>query len=380
MSPNRHKDDQERPRKDREPEDRPTHEGGATDDPEAATPEPTGAAAEPETRRYRDLADLYGPIHAAAEETLTASAAGKKTLKATEEVASQLAEITRRIAHGELSVAEGSRASDGLRRAFRERHGSAWLDARAANERLHPSAEAVARALDADALRDRRVWSAEIRAFEAILLSEKPAPDDVGTVQQGLGDPPPAPPVHSCMQPAYARHETNMTTQLFSFGYSSANPNGMVGASATGAAADGVGGGASSEGLVGGDVDVPAGHQGYEIVADVDFSYSASSWAVFGASGCGSEILIRIDKGDGSPGEEQKTSLFWLVSPVLWGNGAAGTGNRRLVMPFRRATSSAGQVRVMVGGASHAGAWAVAAIADVTMSLTVKNICVNSTD
>ncbi len=369
MSPNRHKGDEKRPEKGTEPDTKP---------PEGS--EGSEGSDDRETARYRELAELYRPIHEAAEATMASSPAGKKALKAAEDVAERLAEVARGIADGEIAVAEGLRATSELRKAFRERHGAAWLDARAANERLHPSTEAIARAIDADALRERQVWKAEIRPFEAILLTPKEAPTDVGTVQQGLGDPEPAGPVRDCMGPAYVRHETNVNTQLFSFANASADPSGGIYAGATGVAVAGVGGGASSEGFVGGDVNVPAGHQAYEVVADVDFDYWASSYAIAGASGCGSEIVIRVDKGDGAPGEEQKTSLFWLVSPVLWGNGASGTGNRRLVMPFRRATSSAGQVRVMVGGASHAGAWAASAVASVTALLTVKGICINSTD
>jgi hypothetical protein len=352
-------------------------------DPEAAPPTPVEegpARMDREAERSRALAELYRPLREAAEATLSSTPGGAKALKALQALAAEADAVNGRVLSGEISVAEGSRATYDLRMRFRDRHADAWLDAHAANERLQPSLEAIARAIDPDSVRGRRVWDAEVRPFEAILLTPKAEPDDVGTIKQGLGDPAPTPPVGICLQPPYVRHETMENAQVFGLTAATAQGNGYLYAIATAGAAAGVGGGSTAEGFVGGDVSIPAGHQDFEAVADIDFSYNGYSWAVFGASGSGSEIVVRIDKGDGSAGQEDRRTLFWLVSPVAWGNSAAGSGNRRVVIPFRRATSSAGQVRIMVGASSHAGAWAFTAMAQASAQLTVTSICVNSTD
>ena len=352
-------------------------------DPEAAPPPPVEEGPGPvegEAERSRALAELYRPLREAAEATLSSTPSGSKALKAMHGLAAELDAVNGRILTGELSLAEGSRATHDLRMRFRDRHGDAWIDAHAANERLQPSIEAIARVIDPGTVRERRVWDAEIRPFEAILLTPKYEPDDLGTIKQGLGDPEPAPPVGICLSPPYVRHETMENAQVIGYTAASALANGHLYAIATAGAGAGIGGGSTAEAFVGGDLSIPAGHQDFEAVADIDFSYTGYSWAVFGASGSGSEIVVRIDKGDGSAGQEDRRTLFWLVSPVAWGNSAAGSGNRRVVIPFRRATSSAGQVRIMVGASSHAGAWAFTAMAQASASLTVTSICVNSTD
>ena len=63
---------------------------------------------------------------------------------------------------------------------------------------------------------------------------------------------------------------------------------------------------------------------------------------------------------------------------MIWGNGASGSGNPRLVVPITRGNANAGQLNVMVGVAAHGEAWALSGLEAAFVSLTVNRICVDS--
>jgi hypothetical protein len=345
------------------------------------------AAVERHEARIRELASLYQPVREAGDAQLAKTVAGKKMLRDARALGTRLSDIQKSIASGETAFGAGHKSSLERRQQFKAKYEKAFVKAYAPHARLQPSLDAVAGILHPQDLSQTpaavpaAVWVAEIAVLQAVLLTPKPAaPADVGTVQQGLGDPVPPQPVHICLSAPYARRETREWTQLWGYTFASATKaDGRIWVYGSGVAADGVGGASSAEGFVGEDIGIPAGFTGYELTINYEFTYTGSSYAVFGAASCGAGVTVRVDRGDGTPTFDTNAPLFSLVSPVIWGNGASGSGDAKLVVPFTRKNTNAGTVRVMVGAGAHGEAWALSALGSGSASLRVLTICIDST-
>jgi hypothetical protein len=335
------------------------------------------AEVEQNVARINEINELYEPLREAADAELTRSAGGKKLLRDRQRLVGQLRRVQKRVEAGELNQYEAQAAFARHMEQFGFEHKERYLAAHSRHAELSPSTDAIVRALhtkDNELTHTR--WSAEIEYLEAILLTPKlDTPDDAGTVQQGLGDPAPQP-FGLCLRPPFARQATANYSQLGSYGFSSTTPaNGSLYAGAGAVEA----GGGSAQALVGGDVSVPSGLTQYEATVSLSYNYDGSSSAVLGAAGCGAGILVRIDRADGTPPLETYTPLFSLLSVVAWGNSASGTGDQVVVVPFTRASSNAGNVRVLAGASCHGDGGGLWAVSSVLVELQVSEICVRST-
>lgn len=324
---------------------------------------------------------MYQAVREAGDAELAKTASGKKLLNDTRALGRELREIHLKIASGKTSYGEGHRTSLQRRLRFRDKHQSALLKAYSRHARLQPSVDAIAAILHPQEAAAAPVWVAEIAFLQAVLLTPSAAPSDVGAVKQGLGDPTPPQPVNVCISAPYARKSTSEWNQLVGFAIAGATPSsGMLFTSAQGLGFDGAAGAGSAEAFVGDDLSVPAGHTGYELSVDVDWTFNGSSFAVGGVAVCGSGITVRVDQMDGSQTFDTNHPLFSLVSPVIWGNGANGSGSTTVVVPITLANANARKIRVMVGVGSHGEAWATfSSMGSASASATVKKICLDST-
>ena len=208
-------------------------------------------------------------------------------------------------------------------------------------------------------------------------------PTDVGDRPAGLGDPEPAGPVRDCLAPAYVRHETNVNTQLFSFAKRECRSEWRHYASDDRRRRRRRRWGTPvREGFVG----RRRPHPGAGIRPTRSWPTSTSITghrampspahpAVGARSSSGSTRAMA------HPARSRRRRCFGSSPRSCGGTARPGRAIVGCVMPFRRATSSAGQVRVMVGGGFTCGRDGPhSAVASVTALLTVRGSASNSTD
>ena len=154
-------------------------------------------AAEQATSRAEALQVLFRPLQEAGQSELQRTKSGRKLRKGPRD-SSGVGQLQERIVGGEIPFEEGRRLTRERNKAFRERTEDPLVDALAPHVRLQPSVEAVAQVLRPE-MASRTTWVSETSFLRAMLLQPKRTFEDVGTVQQGLGDPPPPPVVQSCV-------------------------------------------------------------------------------------------------------------------------------------------------------------------------------------
>lgn len=202
---------------------------------------------------------------------------------------------------------------------------------------------------------------------------------DIGTIEQGLGDPAPAPPpLGTCAAPPYQLNEDRLNAQLISPGnlVRSRPFFGVVTVDVMGDLA----GGASGYSLVGADFAVPAGFTAIAATGTIDWSYYASTFAIAGGATAGGALMLRVEDPVGTTVALTSTSLFTSLSPVVWGNEARGSGISDLNASIATPDGQSRTIRVLVGIAGHAEcAAAFAAGATLVSGGTVTKICIRAT-
>jgi hypothetical protein len=155
-------------------------------------------AAEQNRAGAEQLSRLYQPLHNAGQAELEKTAGGRKMLEEARMLCAELEEIQDKIASGRTPVEAGQRLLFHWTEDFRERHRERYLNAYGRHADLQPSVEAVAQILEPEKAKDT-IWVSETAYLQALLLTAKPAPQEIATVGQGLGDP--GPPTASAFLP-----------------------------------------------------------------------------------------------------------------------------------------------------------------------------------
>jgi hypothetical protein len=212
-----------------------------------------------------------------------------------------------------------------------------------------------------------------------MLLEPKPAPEDLGTVRQGLGDPGPPQPVHSCIRPPYTRRETYPFAPVYGVASAEADlangelwTHGDCMATAFFHAQAAI-----ATAWVGHDFPVPAGITSWTTTVGYDFDFSGYGIAILGVAVVNLDMAISIDKRDGTPRDISAQSVSLLTVPFAGGDGFNHKGSVNVTIPFS-SNGSNGTVRVMVGIDGHCAAVAFTAEADFWARAFVREICVNS--
>jgi hypothetical protein len=129
---------------------------------------------------------------------------------------------------------------------------------------------------------------------------------------------------------------------------------------------------------VGGDFAVPKGLTDYALAVDYYFDFYQFAFALFGVGVSNLDVAILVDKKDGTPMEKYAESVCCLVVPFAGGDHSYHWGNAKVEHFFRRATSDAANVRVLVGADGHGDVWAYSGGAKFSGSVEVRSICLTS--
>jgi hypothetical protein len=297
-----------------------------------------------------------------------AAATGKRIQKARD--AFHAGELTR-----ERAIKSYERGLTELRDEFDSRS----IDALWKHAHLHPSTPELL-----EAWLDRRIgdepYMLRVDKYLGLVyqyerLHERP--DDLGIIEQGLGDPAP-PPLGTCVSPPYQLNEDRVNAQVISVDniVRSRPFFGVVTVDVMGDLA----GGASGYSLVGADFMIPAGFTAVTATASLNWSFSASTFAVGGGATAGGALMLRVEDPVGTTAALTSTPLFTALSPVLWGNGAMGSGTSDLTASIATPDGQARTVRVFAGLAGHAECAAIfAAGASLVSNATVTKICIRAT-
>jgi hypothetical protein len=345
-------------------------------------------ASEQNLARVEELAGLYQPLQEAAEAELAKTASGKKLLREARALGEELNELQEKIASGETPDGEGQRLADARRQEFLDRHREQLPEAYAPHARLQPPVEAVAQVLQPE-MPSETLWVAETSLHRGLVLRPKsdhemvlrPKPDgeELGTVGQGLDDPAPMPgPFRSCLQPDYPWREDYGWAPPIGGALAQAELNGtcVSWGQATGLFSIPVTAGANA--WVGGDFAVPKGLTDYAVAVDYYFDFYNFGWALFGVAVSNLDVAIVVDKKDGTPPEKYAESICCLSVPFVGGDYAYHWGSAKVEHWFRRATSDAAKVRVLVGSDGHGDVWAYSGGANFSGSVEVRSICLTS--
>jgi hypothetical protein len=324
--------------------------------------------------RAEELDGLFRPLREAGEAELAKTASGRRVLKQARALGDELSELYQDIGSGKTPFEEGHRRARERRDEFAEKHAEQFLEAHARAARLQPSVEAVAQILHPGTASET-VWVTETAFLQSMLLKPKPEPEDVATVERGLGLPPP---VHSCLRPPYARKAEYGWGDV----HEDAETDGHCTITAFTVTAFGVPVASSATAWLGGEFTVPAGLSHYELTVDYDWACDESGWAMFGVAVAGGGVDIQIDKDDGTPPIEVKDLSFGdriaIVAGGLYDADFEDDGHKKTTVPFTRNVGDGGTVRVWVGVGGHGEVWAFVAGATFWNRLFVREICLKS--
>jgi hypothetical protein len=293
--------------------------------------------------------ELHRPLEEAVNAELARTKSGKELLRDQKELVQKVSATWKLVSEKRLSRAAAWKTVGPQLDALKSRMQPHLMAVYAKHEDIAPNHRTVIRTLlGADAL--STPWFLQVVWLPVYLFTpvSNVVPSDVGVVQQALDDPPP---FGLCKSPAYALQESGVTWQLLGGGL--AFPGSSSGSFFSNSWCD-FNGGAACHAIVGDDFSIPQGHTDFEVTADIDWSYSGWTFAVGGASVAGAELVLVVERGDGSSRTWVTQSLFTLVSPLSWGSGASGTGSTKLSLSFSVASNKARTVRVFAGGRSHA--------------------------
>jgi hypothetical protein len=350
-------------------------------------------AAEQAVSRAEALKALFRPIQEAGQAELQKTESGRKLLDELQAFTNELGELYTGIVSGKTPLKEDLWLARERQKAFRAQHGDGLIDAHARHAHLQPSVEAIAQILRPE-MASRTTWVSETSFLRAMLLQPKRTPEDVGTVRQGLGDPPPPAAVQSCITPPYGRRETHW------HGSPGSGPNeGAIDAAEAGGANTNPATGIAhidgncialffapvqvrvASAFIGQDFPVPAGPTSYTVTIRYDWGCTGEGYAVYGVAIVNVDLAISIDKGDGTPETREAREISLLTVPFVGGDWFLHNAQDvKVTIPFTREGTN-GTVRIMVGADGHcvvvaAGGGYAAFLAGVQ----VKEICVNSTD
>jgi hypothetical protein len=345
-------------------------------------------AAEQNLARVEELADLYRPLQEAAEAELAKTASGKRLLRETRALGEELNELQENVASGKKPHGEGQRLAEQRRKEFLDGHQDQFLEAYAPHARLQPPVEAITQLLQPE-MASETLWVAETSLHRGMVLRPKPDhemvlrpkpdPEELGTIGQGLDDPAPMPgPFQSCLRPDYPWREDYGWAPPIGGALAQAELNGtcVSWGEAIGLYSIPVTAGANA--WVGGDFAVPKGLTDYALAVDYYFDFYQFAFALFGVGVSNLDVAILVDKKDGTPMEKYAESVCCLVVPFAGGDHSYHWGNAKVEHFFRRATSDAANVRVLVGADGHGDVWAYSGGAKFSGSVEVRSICLTS--
>jgi hypothetical protein len=326
--------------------------------------------------RLEELEALYRPLREAVEAELGKTKSGRAALDDTHALGEELTEVARRVKSSEVSK-DAQLALLSPLMTFRARHEERLVAAQAGYAHLRPSVEAVAGLVRPELPADT-LWVSETNPFRGMLLEPKQTPtlEEVGTVGQGLGDPGSS--MAMCAMPPWGRREE----------YPLAPPLGTV---ACGAELDGriytygvvvslfyVPEAGFSTAWLGNDFPVPAGFTQYEVTVDYEYVHFGAAFAMFGVSVVNQDVAILVDNLDGTFMKSAQ-SVSTMIVPVAAYDQFFRQGKTKVTLPFTRANTDAGTVRVMVGSDSHGFTMGLSGVASFGIdypAVQLNEICV----
>jgi hypothetical protein len=277
----------------------------------------------------------------------------------------------------ELTRARAIRSYERGLAALRDDFDRHSVDAIWKHAQLHPSTPELLEAWLGDRIGDEPHMLRVDKYLGLVYERAHERPSDLGTIEQGLGDPAP-PPLNTCVAPPYSLNEDRLNTQLISpDNFVSSRPFfGVVNVDVVGSLA----GGASGYSILGADFTIPAGFTAVTATATIDWTFDAQTFAIAGAATAGGALMMRVEDPVGTTAAFTATPLFTSLSPVVWGNEAMGSGTSALTASIATPDGQSRTIRVFAGLAGHAecgaafvaGAWLVS-------NGTVTKICIRAT-
>jgi len=210
----------------------------------------------------------------------------------------------------------------------------------------------------------------------------EPIPD-VGVRRDALGDPEPPPmsppSIDRCFTATFDKQETISSAQMLTFPIAISTPASrrfFTDCQSIGTAFPSWG---WARATVGTDIVVPPGFTTLQVTADIDFSGSFASGALFATGAVASgDLIVKLTHSNGSSAETLSSVGVQVAAVLSWGTTAA-SGNR-IVSCVMNVPSTGGVARLLAGAQSVSTAavgvslWAVS-----SLSGTVRSICVVAT-
>jgi hypothetical protein len=345
-------------------------------------------AAKQDVSRAEALNALYGPRREDVEAELEKTESGRKLLEETHALGKELGELYESIRSGKTPYEDGKWLARQRQDEFRERNSDQLDKTHALYAHLQPSAEAVAQILRPDIATDT-TWVSETSRSRSMLMQPKQSPEGfaggshhshhpTGTVQQGLGDPPPA--FFRSVGPSYDLNDAHSET--FLLGTSLPHTDLPTGTATTEgncasilASPVGVSRGSA---FVGHDFAVPQGPTLYTTTITYTWHCFGGALVELGFAVVNVDLAIVIDKRDGTRDTHaREVSLFSMPPPFGGVDGFNHFVNAEVTIPFTRDGSN-GTVRIMVGPDAHCVTNAAFAQADFFGSAVVHKISIES--
>lgn len=312
-------------------------------------------AAEQDRSRAEALEALYRPAREAATAELEKKKSGRKLLEEAHTLGTELAELFEGTNSGEVSREEAGLLARERLEQFHKRYGDELVEAQSKHVDLQPSVRAVVEILRPETA-GRTTWIAATSPRGSMLLQPKATPDDVASVGQGLGEPPP-PAVQSCITAPYDLRDNYLIPALNSLGLpgeSRADATRGVAfvTSACFAGAPIPVDATSASAFVGHDFAVPPGPTRYDATISYDWDGRGYGSVGIGLLIVNVDLAVVIDKRDGTR-ETHAREVSLLTIPFFgWDSFHHSTNNARITIPFSRDGSN-GTVRIMAGADAH---------------------------
>jgi hypothetical protein len=206
----------------------------------------------------------------------------------------------------------------------------------------------------------------------------KPKDEDVGTVQQGLGDPPQ--PISLCIGPPYAFQNTASTTTGLAFanaGPSATPSSGRIFLLSSTIAPIFAGGGTDSSARVGSDISWGPGFQTMSVTAEINLGISSLfAVAILGGAAASAELFLNVAMSDGR-NFRQSEGLGSAVAPLLWHTSVSQSGQHTVTVGNIPLNGAAGTARLMAGAHDNTAAVGIVGSSGATtlVSATITKIC-----
>src|ERR1051326_4692940 len=307
------------------------------------------------------------------ERALGSSEAGRDMLEESKQLAGALAEAARKLHNGQINRGlinrQFTKPAQAFEDKYRELAETEWLKI----AKQAPTVYEMHHALFHHKKPPRALEVQILYFLGMIFLGQPQSPPDTGTTQQGLMNPIDVSATSFDLQFIEEDHD--------GLGFPSAFANPAFGGVNVGPmviSEGNVPGVASDWCMVGTKFNFPGGPTTFTVSADIKVNADVNSYAVFGGSGAGLDLALRIVP-NGESAQTSITPLLAVLSPVLWTAEKSLKGVTMTITQSLTLDDPASQsLTVFAGAHGHAEGEGTFAASFAVLSGTVQRIAVHA--